>query len=74
MVLGALLSEDRAMSVHGDEPDAVLPDAVLPPATPERVVPPADPGPTVPPVVRRRSTRADDRPSLQPPLLSGRSL
>jgi hypothetical protein len=57
------------MSVHGDEPDAVLP-----PATPERVVPPADPGPTVPPVVRRRSTRADDRPSLQPPLLSGRSL
>jgi hypothetical protein len=69
VVLGALLSEDRAMSAHGEEPDAVLP-----PTTPDRVVPLADPGPTVPPVVRRRSTRADDRPSLRPPLLSGRSL
>lgn len=57
------------MSAHGEEPDAVLP-----PTTPDRVVPPADPGPMAPPVVRRRSTRADDRPSLQPPLLSGRSL
>jgi hypothetical protein len=69
VVLGALLSEDRAMSASGEEPDTVLP-----PSAPDAVVPPADPSPTVPPVVRRRSTKADARPSLQPPLLSGRSL
>ncbi len=57
------------MSAHGEEPDPVLP-----PSSSDRVVPPADPSPTVPPVVRRRSTKADARPSLQPTLLSGRSL
>ena len=57
------------MSASGEEPDTVLP-----PSAPDEVVPPADPSPTAPPVVRRRSTRADGRPSLQPPLLSGRSL
>lgn len=50
------------------------PDTVRPPAAPDQVVPPADPGPVVAPVVRRRSTRGDTRTSLQPPLLSGRSL
>jgi hypothetical protein len=69
VVLGALLSDHRAMSASGEEPDTVLP-----PSAPDEVVPPADPSPTAPPVVRRRSTRADARPSLQPPLLSGRSL
>lgn len=62
------------MPDHGEEPDTDLPGPVLPPANPARVVPPADPGPTVPPVVRRRSTRAAAGTSLQPPLLSGRSL
>ncbi len=57
------------MSASGEEPDTVMP-----PSAPDAVVPPADPSPTVPPVVRRRSTKADARPSLQPPLLSGRSL
>ena len=57
------------MSASGEEPDIVLP-----PSAPDEVVPPADPSPTAPPVVRRRSTRGDARPSLQPPLLSGRSL
>jgi hypothetical protein len=69
VVLGALLSDHREMSEHGDEPDTVLP-----PAAPGAVVPPADPLGPVPPVRRRRSTKADARPSLQPPLLSGRSL
>ncbi len=38
------------------------------------MVPPADPGPATEQVRRRRLTRATDRPSLRPPLLSGRSL
>lgn len=50
------------------------PETVRPPTAPDEVVPPADPGPVVAPVVRRRSTRGDTRTSLQPPLLSGRSL
>lgn len=57
------------MPEHGEEPDTVLP-----PTSPGAVVPPADSSPAAPPVVRRRSTKADARPSLQPPLLSGRSL
>lgn len=69
MVLGALLSDHHVMPARGEEPETVLP-----PTGADAPVPPADPSPTVPPVVRRRSTRAEDRPSLQPPLLSGRSL
>jgi len=69
MVLGALLSDHHVMPARRDEPDFVRP-----PASPGEPVPPADPGPVVPPVVRRRTTAAEDRPSLQPPLLSGRSL
>jgi hypothetical protein len=69
VVLGALLSDHLVMSDHGEEPDTVRP-----PRSPDEMVPPADPGPPVTPVVRRRSTKAEDRPSLQPPLLSGRSL
>lgn len=69
MVLGALLSDHHVMPDRGEEPETVLP-----PTGADALVPPADPSPTVPPVVRRRSTRAEDRPSLQPPLLSGRSL
>ena len=56
------------MTAHGEEPDTVMP-----PAESGAVVPPAEPAP-VTPVRRQRSTRAEARPSLQAPLLSGRSL
>jgi hypothetical protein len=85
MVLGPLLSQHLSMSTDrgedGDDGEAPsVPDAPSTPAAdaaaPDQ--PPAvdasDPAASVTPVQRRRSRLAEPRPSLQPPLLSGRSL
>jgi len=50
------------------------PDVVRPPLGSGSVVPPAEPVLHADPVRRRRLSRADDRPTLRPELLSGRSL
>ena len=50
------------------------PGVVRPPLRRDSVVPPAEPVPHADPVRRRRLSRTDDRPTLQPELLSGRSL
>ena len=77
VVRGALLSDHRAMPPDAQEPEHQperRPGVVRPPLQRDSVVPPAEPVPHADPVRRRRLSRTDDRPTLQPELLSGRSL